>query len=98
MSNAKTRIELTLGDPNGPELHLMGQIDEKLVDETLKHWGLRYREPPQAVATLPMPKMPRCDHICECTDHPDKCGECANNRRKSYFTARPSDGESKIDT
>ncbi|MCD6572102.1 MAG: hypothetical protein J7K62_02400 [Thermoplasmata archaeon] len=79
----KIRVELKIGDPENPELHIVALSDEEPIDRFLKFLGLR-RSPPENV---------NCPHKDYCTDYPDKCGECAHNYRRSYFTPKEEASE-----
>jgi len=78
-----TRIEIILGDPENPLIHFTGQVDEEIVDQTLKFFGLRYRplEPPIPCKPLRV----NCPLKSECLDYPDKCGSCAQNKMEHLF-------------
>ena len=94
LERKKVRIEIKIGDPENPELHITGLADEEIVDQTFKFFGLRYTPPEKAVA-VPAPVKVYCTHRSYCIDYPKKCGECANNEVKSYF--KPKEKGKKSD-
>lgn len=79
----KVRIEIILGDPAHPELHVIGQVDEEIVDQTLKFFGLRYT-PPATVAPY-KPIRVNCANEHTCLDWPGKCESCAQNKMEHLF-------------
>jgi len=85
-SAKKVRIEIKLGDPDNPELHIIGQADEEIVDQTLKFFGLRYK-PPEPVKLSPTSTV-SCISRMDCIDYPNKCQDCESNKAKSLFVPK----------
>jgi len=90
LERKKVRIEVKIGDPENPELHITGLVDEEVVDQTFKFFGLRYSPPTE---TIPAPPKVGCAHKTYCIDYPDKCKKCANNYVKSYFKPKEEASE-----
>ena len=86
-NKVRTRIEIKIGDPNVPDLHVIGQVDEEIVDQTLKFFGLRYSPPTTVLCT---PIRVSCNNERGCLDWPDKCGSCAENKMEHLFKERES--------
>jgi len=85
-NKVRTRIEIRIGDPDVPDLHVIGQVDEEIVDQTLKFFGLRYSPP--AEVTVCKPIRVSCDNERRCLDWPDKCGSCAEDKMEHLFKER----------
>lgn len=71
--------------PNGQIMPVIGSVEATKEElEVLKDISIavtKYLEE----ALKPQPKI-KCDHQwAACTDHPHKCGECANNQATSLF-------------
>jgi len=86
LEKKRTRIEIKLGNEDVPDLHVIGQVDEEIVDQTLKFFGLRYSPPTPALPCKPL--RVNCGKTSECLDWPDKCGSCAENKMGHLFKER----------
>lgn len=93
MEKKKVPIEVIIGKHDAPELHIVGMADEKIVDQSLKFFGLRYTEPQKT--TIARATCIDCKDRYRCTDYPDKCAECLNNHVGSFFVAKGTKEETK---
>ena len=61
--------------------------DVELTDEEAKIFGEQISTAPRPTEVKPVKIRPiSCHHQLECTDYPEKCETCANNKAKSYYT------------
>jgi len=94
MENARrVRIEVIVGSPDEPVFHFTGGIDERIVDQTLKAFGLRYI-PPEPFKLAKVVRV-KCSNSGfpnlqgeGCLDYPEKCEGCKKNEMKHMFEAK----------
>jgi len=85
-NKVRTRIEIKIGNEDVPDLHVIGQVDEEIVDQTLRFFGLRYSPPTPPVVCKPL--RVNCTEMSECLDYPEKCGSCTENKMEHLFKAK----------
>lgn len=91
---ARIPVHLIIGYEDNIILEATAFVTEKKLDEILTQFGLgEPYEPPKAVG-LYRPIQVNCQYRNECTDYPEKCGDCKWNSVKSYYMPKETPKES----
>jgi hypothetical protein len=53
MNEEKVRVELKIGNPENPELHVIWMAPKSCIDYLYERWGLKPPPPPEPVAVAP---------------------------------------------